>query len=81
MKNLEYGYDLVHVDGGHSEEVAKSDCQHAIRILKPGSLLLLDDTNLTAVTDGLKPFLHQVEEVPLPFSSSSYKHTLYRKKA
>ena len=81
MKNLEYGYDLVHVDGGHSEAVAKSDCQQAIRILKPGSLLLLDDTNLTAVTDGLSPFLHQLEEVPLPFSSSSYKHTLYRKKA
>jgi predicted O-methyltransferase YrrM len=78
MKQLDYGYDLVHVDGGHSEAVAKSDCKEAIRILKPGGLLLLDDTNLSAVLDGVRPFLEQLEEVPLPYFIQ--KHTLYRKK-
>lgn len=80
MKMLVPGYDLVHVDGGHTEAIAKSDCQQALRILKPGGLLLLDDTNLGAVLKGIEPFLDKFIEIPLPFSSSSYKHTLYRKR-
>jgi predicted O-methyltransferase YrrM len=80
MKNLEYGYDLVHVDGGHSEAIAKSDCKEAIRILKPGGLLLLDDINLSEVRDGVRPFLNELEEVSLPFSSTLYKHSLFKKK-
>lgn len=80
MKELGAGFELVHVDGGHSEEVAKSDCQHALRILSSKGLLLLDDTNLSAVQNGIQPFLNQLDEISLPSSSSTYQHKLYRKK-
>ena len=78
MKTVSVGYDLVHVDGGHSEQVAKSDCEQALRILKPQGLLLLDDTNLGAVQKGIEPFLPSLQKLSLP-SDSSYQHTLYRK--
>jgi predicted O-methyltransferase YrrM len=79
MKTVSPGYDLVHVDGGHTEEVAKSDCEQALRILKPQGLLLLDDTNLTAVQKGVEPFLSKLEKISLP-TNSSYQHILYKKK-
>jgi predicted O-methyltransferase YrrM len=80
MKTLFPGYDLVHVDGGHTEEVAKSDCEQALRILKTQGLLLVDDTNLSAVQEGIKPFLSRLHKIPLNTSTNStYHHTLYRK--
>lgn len=80
MKTLSEGYDFVHVDGGHTESIALSDCREALRILNSKGLLLLDDTNLTAVQKGMQPFLSQVEEVPLPNALTNYEHKLYRKK-
>ena len=78
MKTLSPGYDFVHVDGGHSEQIARSDCQQALRILKPQGLLLLDDTNIGEVKKGIEPFLNSFQLISLP-SNSSYQHTLYRK--
>ena len=38
-------YDVVHVDGGHSEHCAANDMQNADRLVKMGGLVILDDTN------------------------------------
>lgn len=35
--------DLVHVDGGHSLEVAASDIREAKRLVRPGGFIVIDD--------------------------------------
>lgn len=42
-------YDCVHVDGGHSEEVALSDVNYSNILLKKGGILILDDTQLKPI--------------------------------
>jgi hypothetical protein len=36
-------YDVIHIDGGHSNNVAMSDIIHSYRLSKHGSLLIMDD--------------------------------------
>lgn len=45
-KTLQYVdnvYDLIHIDGGHSTEVAESDIMHSYRLSKKGTILIMDD--------------------------------------
>jgi len=36
-------YDLIHIDGGHSDEVATSDIINSHRISRSGTILIMDD--------------------------------------
>ena len=36
-------YDLIHIDGGHSTEVAESDIVNSYRLSKQGTILIMDD--------------------------------------
>jgi predicted O-methyltransferase YrrM len=45
-------YDLIHIDGGHSTEVAESDILNCYRLSKKGSILIMDDYDF--------PNLHQL---------------------
>lgn len=45
-------YDLIHIDGGHSPEVATSDIINSYRLSKPRTILIMDDYNF--------PKLHQI---------------------
>jgi predicted O-methyltransferase YrrM len=36
-------YDLIHIDGGHSTEVAQSDIINSYRLSKQGTILIMDD--------------------------------------
>ena len=36
-------YDLIHIDGGHSTEVANSDIINSYRLSKQGTILIMDD--------------------------------------
>lgn len=38
-------FDCVHVDGGHSQDVCISDISCAHSLLRPGGILILDDTS------------------------------------
>ena len=49
-------FDLVHVDGGHSPEVSHSDMMLAHFLLKPGGIMILDDTQIEYITEYI-PFL------------------------
>jgi len=47
-RNLDFSHlygkmGMVIVDGGHSYEVAKSDTQNALRLIRPGGIILWDD--------------------------------------
>jgi hypothetical protein len=41
--NVSGEYDLIHIDGGHSTEVAESDIMHSYRLSKKGTILIMDD--------------------------------------
>jgi len=43
LPNVNDKYDLIHIDGGHSTEVANSDIIHSYRLSTPGTILIMDD--------------------------------------
>lgn len=69
-------YDCIHVDGGHSEEVAKSDVKEASRLLKPDGFLLVDDTNLGDVRKAIQA-VPALKERMMPHKTSGYTHGLF----
>lgn len=61
---LESGwFDLVHIDGGHSFEVANSDISHGWRMCK--GVMLVHDTAFTDVWRALSMFLSMTQDQPL----------------
>jgi predicted O-methyltransferase YrrM len=55
LQNVNDVYDLIHIDGGHSTEVAISDITNSYRISKKGTILIMDDydfPNLHELWDG-----------------------------
>jgi hypothetical protein len=43
LQNVNNNYDLIHIDGGHSTEVADSDIINSYRLSKQGTILIMDD--------------------------------------
>jgi len=43
LQNVNDNYDLIHIDGGHSTEVANSDIINSYRLSKRGTILIMDD--------------------------------------
>ena len=43
LRNINDEYDLIHIDGGHSTEVANSDIINSYRLSKSGTILIMDD--------------------------------------
>jgi predicted O-methyltransferase YrrM len=43
LHNVNDNYDLIHIDGGHSTEVANSDIINSYRLSKQGTILIMDD--------------------------------------
>ena len=43
LQNHNDVFDLIHIDGGHSTEVANSDILQSYRLSKPGTILIMDD--------------------------------------
>ena len=42
-------YDVVHVDGGHTEECAYNDFIQAFKLVREGGLIIVDDTNISYI--------------------------------
>lgn len=54
LKKITDNYDLIHIDGGHSTEVATCDIMNSVRLSKQGTILIMDDYdfgNLHALWD------------------------------
>jgi predicted O-methyltransferase YrrM len=47
LPNINDVYDLIHIDGGHSTEVANSDIIHSYILSKQGTILIMDDYDFT----------------------------------
>ena len=45
-KDLIATYDVVHVDGGHSEHCITNDMKHADMLVKPYGIVIIDDTDI-----------------------------------
>jgi len=43
LQNINTSYELIHIDGGHSTEVADSDIINSYRLSKQGTILIMDD--------------------------------------
>jgi predicted O-methyltransferase YrrM len=43
LENDNEKYDLIHIDGGHSTEIATSDIINSYRLSKKGTILIMDD--------------------------------------
>lgn len=43
LRNFGAKADFIFIDGGHSEETIKSDFENAVRLIKPGGIIALDD--------------------------------------
>lgn len=73
-------YDLVHVDGGHTEECATSDFTNALQLVRPGGFLIVDDTNVSYIDDLCRRAIHDTlcREVPcLP--TVGYQHRILQR--
>ena len=76
---IEEKFDLIHIDGAHDTEIAEKDILHSIRLSKPGTILVMDDTNmanlrklwdsatqthgLAEVVDALETTYHSVKQM------------------
>jgi predicted O-methyltransferase YrrM len=73
---LNQKYDLVFIDGNHSESFVKSDLELAWRVLKPGGLLVGHDysTRFPGV-------IAAIDASGLPFSAAAGTSLIYARKA
>lgn len=53
LKDVHETYDIIHIDGGHSTEVAQSDIMHSYRLAKKGTILIMDDYNFENLHYGM----------------------------
>jgi hypothetical protein len=50
-------YDVVHVDGGHSEHCISNDMKNADLLVKNGGILIIDDTNVDHINKNVDLYL------------------------
>ena len=75
-------YDVVHVDGGHTEHCITSDLENAKKLVKRGGILIIDDTNMPVINKKVDELLQNInegyEEIT-PFPTVGYQHRILRK--
>jgi len=81
MKFLEGIYDVVHVDGGHSQHCVTTDLNSASKLVKNGGIIIVDDTNFAHISETLDSFLSEhsnfVESDVFP--TLGYQHRIIQK--
>jgi len=81
MDGRQETYDLVHVDGGHSEFCATSDMKHADILLKPGGIMVVDDTDAPQINGLVNLYLASGKyEVVDVLKTFGYPHRVIRKR-
>jgi len=80
MEGRQQAYDLVHVDGGHSEFCATSDMKHADLLLKRGGTMIIDDTDAPQINALVDAYLASGKyEVVHVLKTFGYPHRIIRK--
>ena len=57
--NLVHQYDLVHVDGGHSEHCISNDMRNADILVREGGIIIIDDTDSHIINSYVNNYLER----------------------
>ena len=57
-KSSIWTYDLIHVDGGHSESCISNDMKYADLLIKMGGIIIIDDTNYSIINNYVNLYLN-----------------------
>jgi hypothetical protein len=73
-------FDVVHVDGGHSDECIKNDMINANKLVKKGGIVIIDDTDAPQINKYVDFYLQmggfeEIDILPTPM----YSHRMIRK--
>lgn len=73
-------FDVVHVDGGHSEECISNDMMNAVQLVKKGGVIIIDDTDAPQINKYVDLYLQkggyeEIDILPTPM----YSHRMIRK--
>ena len=73
-------YDIVHVDGGHSEHCIKNDMINADILLKVNGILIIDDTNHDVINNNVDLYISTKNYIEVKlFQSYGYPHRIIKK--
>ena len=79
-KELMYKYDLVHVDGGHSEDCILNDMKNADLLVKINGIVIIDDTNSYVINKYVDLYLSNGNYIELNLlSTHGYPHRVIKK--
>ncbi len=80
-KQLQESFDLIHIDGGHSYQIAKNDINNCKKLSNPSTLIILDDIDFEDLSRLFNELLNtriikQVSGLFLP--TTIYPHILFQ---
>ena len=79
-KELIYKYDVVHVDGGHSEHCISNDMKNADLLVKKNGIVIIDDTNSPTINNYVELYLSNGNYVELSLlPTTGYPHRVIKK--
>jgi hypothetical protein len=82
LNNLElkYKYDVVHVDGGHSEHCISNDMKNSDLLVKKYGIIIIDDTNNETINKYVDLYISTGKYVELQLLPTyGYKHRVIMK--
>jgi len=79
-KELMYKYDVVHVDGGHSEHCISNDMKNADLLVKKNGIVIVDDTNSDTINDYVNLYISNGNYIEINLLSTyGYQHRIIKK--
>jgi len=79
-KELMYTYDVVHVDGGHSEHCISNDMKNADLLVKKNGIVIIDDTNDYTINKYVDLYISKGKYIELKLCvTEGYKHRIIKK--
>jgi len=79
LVNVNNNYDLIHIDGDHSTEVANSDIINSRRLSKQGTILIMDDYDFPHLHDLWNRYIikYNLKKLDINVYNSSYHDIKY----
>jgi len=73
-------FDVVHVDGGHSEHCISHDMKNANLLVKNGGILIVDDTNVDYISSYVDTYIASGKYKELDvLKTTGYQHRILQK--
>jgi predicted O-methyltransferase YrrM len=74
-------YDVVHLDGGHSEHCIMNDLKHSDILVKKGGIIIIDDTNLRHINAHVDKIISsgKYKEINDIIKTTRYLHRIIQK--